>query len=159
MRRLINRRKHVRSCCARIIRCHYTIPKLTIDILSEEGFLVAAFNCRGAGRSGGRGGHSAQTETADYESVIARLMSYGERASVPIMALYICVFPLSHLTDIRDIVISCRLMTDCSLRFIHCVSCAPTDFGNELHPHLTSSFPHRKLGFILHRVHIERYPQ
>jgi alpha-beta hydrolase superfamily lysophospholipase len=64
------------------------------DLLSKAGFLVAAFNSRGAGRSGGHGGASAATETADYESIITRLLSYAEQASVQLEKLYICVFPL-----------------------------------------------------------------
>lgn len=61
------------------------------ELLSEAGVLVATFNCRGAGRSGGHSGASAQTEVMDYESVLARLMSYAEKASVQISKLYICV--------------------------------------------------------------------
>jgi alpha-beta hydrolase superfamily lysophospholipase len=75
------------------------------DLLSGEGFLVAAFNCRGSGRSGGHSGVSAHTETADYESVLARLMSYAENVSVPIEKLYICVCPLFNMSsNIRDTV-------------------------------------------------------
>ena len=67
------------------------MPRLTGDLVSGAGFLVAAFNCRGAGRSGGHSGVSGQTETEDYESVVARLLSIAEEASVPVAKLYLCV--------------------------------------------------------------------
>jgi alpha/beta superfamily hydrolase len=62
-------------------------------VFAEAGFLAATFNCRGAGRSGGHGNASAQTEVADYESVLDRLMSYAENAAISVDALYICVSP------------------------------------------------------------------
>jgi alpha/beta superfamily hydrolase len=62
-------------------------------MLAEAGFLVATFNCRGAGRSGGHGNASAQTEVADYESVVDRLIAYAENAAISVSALYICVNP------------------------------------------------------------------
>jgi len=68
-------------------------------MFSEQGFFVAAFNCRGAGRSGGWSGVSAQTETEDYESVVAHLMSMAENASVPISKLYICVLSSHTLSN------------------------------------------------------------
>lgn len=76
------------------------------DLFSEQGFLVTTFNCRGAGRSGGRSGASAQTETEDYESVVASVMSTAERASVPISKLYICVCPSDKLCLILGILYS-----------------------------------------------------
>jgi alpha-beta hydrolase superfamily lysophospholipase len=67
-------------------------------VFAEEGFLVATFNCRGAGRSGGHGTASAQTEVADYESVLDRLLSYAENTAISVGALYICVSPLCPLS-------------------------------------------------------------
>ena len=61
-------------------------------MFADAGFLVATFNSRGAGKSGGHVGASAQTEIEDYESVLTRLLSYSAKASVPIEKLYICVF-------------------------------------------------------------------
>lgn len=89
---------------------------------------MATFNCRGAGRSGGRSGASAQRETEDYESVVASLMSMAEKASVPISRLYICVRPCSTLCLIsRDTVLHMTSKAYTSVRFIHCLSCRPTN--------------------------------
>jgi hypothetical protein len=80
---------------------------LIADVFADAGFLVAAFNCRGAGKSGGHGNTSAQTEAEDYESVLTRLMTYAENVKLPISNLYICVLPhsFSNLTKLRDTVL------------------------------------------------------
>ena len=67
------------------------------ELLSKAGFLIATFNSRGAGRSGGHGGASAATGTADYESIITCLLTYAENASVRVRKLYICVNRCSDL--------------------------------------------------------------
>ena len=67
------------------------------DVFADAGYLTAAFNCRGAGKSGGHGNASAQTEVEDYESVLARIMSYAETNNLPISNLYICVSSLRDL--------------------------------------------------------------
>jgi len=100
-----SRRKHVRSHCAVTLWYEGHAIELITDVFANAGFLVATFNCRGAGKSGGHGSASAQTEAADYETVLGRVMSYAENSKVPISNLYICVLSIlfSNLT-LRDIV-------------------------------------------------------
>jgi len=66
------------------------------ESFSSEGCLVAAFNARGAGKSGGHNA-SAQTETADFESVVAKLMSYAEDGSLAITKVYLCGYSYGSL--------------------------------------------------------------
>jgi len=73
-------------------------------VFSSAEFLVATYNSRGAGRSGGRGGASASTDTADYESVLERLLSYAQKVSVPVNKVYICVCVSYCIADYRDTV-------------------------------------------------------
>jgi len=87
----------------RIFIVGYEMSGLTLDTFTQAGILVAAFNTRGTGKSGGHNGillsgrrlmvGSAQTEVEDYESVIDRVMSYAIERSLPINNLYICVTP------------------------------------------------------------------
>ena len=104
------------------------MPSLKRDLFSGQGFLVAAFNCRGAGRSGGRSGASAQTETEDYESVVASLISMANRASVPISKLlHLRASSWHPLSDFRDTVLHLTSKTHSSVWFIHCLPCRSTD--------------------------------
>jgi hypothetical protein len=73
--------------------------------------LVATFNARGTGRTGGRGG-SATTEVADYESVVKKLLSLAEEANCPVEKLYLCVYPPPERTNRRDTVRTLLESTD-----------------------------------------------
>jgi predicted acyl esterase len=62
-----------------------------LELFVEAGFLVAAYNSRGAGQSGGHSTAPARTHMEDYESVIERLIKQAEEAKTTIDQLYICV--------------------------------------------------------------------
>ena len=103
-------------------------------MLSRAGFLVAAFNSRGAGRSGGHAGASATTETADYESVIARLLSYAEHASVQLGTLYICVLSRPNSR-------ACSRVDNRAIRMVHSLHLSFL-LSLRVQKPLTSSFLH-----------------
>ena len=67
-------------------------------------FLVATYNSRGAGKSGGRGGAFASTDAADYESVLECVLSHARKVSVPVHKVYICVCISYCDADYRDTV-------------------------------------------------------
>jgi len=64
---------------------------LIVDLFVDSGFLVAAFNSRGAGQSGGRSSASAHIHMEDYESIIEHLMKEAEDHNSTVSQLYICV--------------------------------------------------------------------
>lgn len=68
------------------------IRGLIFDLFIESGFLVAVFNSRGAGQSGGHSNASAHTQTEDYESVVERVVKQAHDANTSVSQLYICVY-------------------------------------------------------------------
>ena len=80
-----------------VVQSLFGIPgseKLMKEVFVDAGFLVAAYNSRGAGQSGGNSRASAQTQMEDYESIVERLLQYAEDARSAVDQLYICVCPL-----------------------------------------------------------------
>lgn len=146
------RRKYVRSCCAINVRYETYFTELIADLFVEAGFLVATYNSRGAGKSGGHGNASAQTEVEDYETVLTRIMSYAEEKHLAISNVYICVSS-SFLfeSDHQGYCTASLSETNGSAWLVHCISCPSISTTNKLYPHFTASHANFKIHYILHR--------
>jgi hypothetical protein len=92
-----SRGMYVRPRRAVSLRCVFSNSS-NVELFVEQGFIVAAFNARGAGSSGGSSTASVATQTKDYESVVEQVMKCAQDASVRISQLYIC----GYCTSLAD---------------------------------------------------------